>query len=1266
MNESKSPETIIGSVFERKPGASKKDFGAPRTTAGATPTGFPSVQHRSKSAFSRNREDSLRKGVGSSRSQAPPVPVSSAQRPLSAPLQAPPDQAPSSSSVMASDPEFFREQISRENEARIAGMTEDEIEDEKRQILERFGSRISGVLERARKNRMKKDTDGPRRANGASAPHPPPVDIEAAKQALQNLPEVPISPEERTTGRAQSPPPPALASVPGTRPSSRQSRRLRFAELEPQDVYVYESHPPSPKRSALALLPPTADDKDVVSLGTWSGKMSTSPMNVDEPTPNAEDSSASKAVDVDMASSEPQATERVGDGEDGPEEGTAEYIRRRYFPDLPANDPNLAWMSQSNGDPPDRGPSTSARFDLHGNPIPATVSSQLPTSLGLHHHAEGSNAGYTLDDIFLLSRSTVPAQRTIMFGVLAGIARHLSKLKEGKVVPHMDEFKGKEEELRKRIVAAGAEAINEKGGVGLSALEVVWECTVGWDRDLIAMGLEGIWLESVDGVAIRSLSLEFLLPSFADMLNQNLGAYPHEFLVQVLEIVQRLALENKRTAKEVVETDRLLSGIVRYFLLAPHFQSEGSHPPNPDAITLLISLSKTSSPFPAPLAATLMARSLNFYTTLGTYGLCTNVASTAMVHISRVGEYATSSPSASGALRAAWTRLAETWTTCAVDPHATTPPHDITWSRISAWGWHTDLLKQLDRLPADGRSHWATWGDIWGALATWLEGCKVNGVRGGEKERNDILQPIKASFEQSSRGSTIKAIASNADVLRNAVRLWLAMVPPHIEGSPESPPFDLPIDRISALAASLLSNPVWEVASKGSSEQAYFAVYLRHVSAMLSQYLFLSRRLPAMTRELTPLLKIIGEILRALPTEIEPQGKGAAAVLEPFVRDVVLGKVNDSESEVEDEEETNVEQEVKPRTRLGPLVLSPASIASTTTNMFISPSAGPKSRRHFSGLPLNRDWTLSAMDHLLHSGESPVFKQLPPNWDSDILNRFKLGSYAIDRNEAILGCMKVFMLEHGLEKESVTSTEEVFRDKTVEALMEGLLEPYRFGSSNKPEHPTADLEKVATRFLGTGTPFYQFYTDFVGLYDAISFSHPLFGLLLLPPISMQYAIDYRKLFWCDYPQILKTISIYPNQVLSSNLEEYLYPVEAEPQVIGSLLSAIVKNGAKEFLHLVALHHIAANIWNDLREEGVDGNFNEERGVKLLKAVVDQGDNETVYQVVKYWQCRGRDSIQVPPDCFNADESVLAMRKDWVERAVGIEYAERLGGLLSAN
>jgi hypothetical protein len=104
-----------------------------------------------------------------------------------------------------------------------------------------------------------------------------------------------------------------------------------------------------------------------------------------------------------------------------PEEGTTEYIRRRFFPDAPKDDPNLAWLQES----PQADSTSSLRFDLHGNLIPASKSLSLPTHLGLHHHAEGAHAGYTLDDIFLLSRSTVPAQRATMLGILARIAHHL-------------------------------------------------------------------------------------------------------------------------------------------------------------------------------------------------------------------------------------------------------------------------------------------------------------------------------------------------------------------------------------------------------------------------------------------------------------------------------------------------------------------------------------------------------------------------------------------------------------------------------------------------------------------------------------------------------------------------------------------------------------------------------------------------------------------------------------------------------------------------
>jgi RNA polymerase II-associated protein 1 len=62
-------------------------------------------------------------------------------------------------------------------------------------------------------------------------------------------------------------------SSPGSRPTtpSRAGRKLRFAEIAPSDVHVYESQPSSPKRKALLLPPPTESDKDVVSLGSVRG-----------------------------------------------------------------------------------------------------------------------------------------------------------------------------------------------------------------------------------------------------------------------------------------------------------------------------------------------------------------------------------------------------------------------------------------------------------------------------------------------------------------------------------------------------------------------------------------------------------------------------------------------------------------------------------------------------------------------------------------------------------------------------------------------------------------------------------------------------------------------------------------------------------------------------------------------------------------------------------------------------------------------------------
>ncbi|KAM3871245.1 RNA polymerase II-associated protein 1 [Diretmus argenteus] len=68
-----------------------------------------------------------------------------------------------------------------------------------------------------------------------------------------------------------------------------------------------------------------------------------------------------------------------------------------------------------------------ARFDFAGTLIPPTE--DLPTHLGLHHHGEEPElAGYSLQELFLLSRSQIIQQRSLALATLANI---LTKARAG-------------------------------------------------------------------------------------------------------------------------------------------------------------------------------------------------------------------------------------------------------------------------------------------------------------------------------------------------------------------------------------------------------------------------------------------------------------------------------------------------------------------------------------------------------------------------------------------------------------------------------------------------------------------------------------------------------------------------------------------------------------------------------------------------------------------------------------------------------------------
>ncbi|CCM05739.1 uncharacterized protein FIBRA_07971 [Fibroporia radiculosa] len=1269
------PVHLVGSILERKPRATPL---APSPKPASGKTGFPAVQHRSQSAFARSREQQKR--TPSARSQ-----------------QVPAVQNVHASALEAGNgnTDDWREQIDEENRRRVEAMSEEEREEERREILQRFGPSVSETLRKVRELREKKRLGSERRETEGTS-----VTNRGAPDGTFGQNVKLTSALTSSSGKPSRPSsPPSAMSRGGTRPSSRADRSVRFADITSKDIHVYESAPPSPRRRPLALPPPSDADGPTISLGEWAP---TSPsVRRREQGPFLPD-----------AQSPPQV-----------EEGTPEDIRRRFFPTALANDPSLAWMEPSSDSPAT--PST-LRFDLTGAPIPPDVSAVLPTHLGLHHHAEGVHAGYSLDELFLLSRSTVPAQRAAIIGVLAHIAR---RLKNGKTV----QLSGQDSDLRKRIMAAGIEALAERGSVGARAVEVLWECIVNWHGDVTS--IQSIELETLDGASeedpISTLPLEYILSQASSALA--IRALPGESLTQWLAILHRLGQHSNAIANSIVSTSGLVASVVQAFLLTPIPPSCDSPLPDPFALELLVTLALASrvnasallgpadallryvttlptvSSYPLHLAVALLTGTLRLYTAFASYGLYAHVATTAAEHFSQIGRYIASAECTSKQLRETWYELLAAWMVCARDPHRTTPSHDILWSQVVGWDWGEEVLETRRWLTAEDHTTWAA---IWRAEAAWLEGVRVNEPRSGQEARSTALGALQAGFQSgvekdvvershqmlgqlldSISGDSIRsprhkdlitlnATAGHASALAAVMRLWLSCLPPQLSEPPESPPFILPFSKLSSLCSQVTLHPIW--ASVFSSDVPYTLVFCRPLALLLSSYLELSRQIPGITQSVW-IAQAFSITLRLLPGDEEDAQRNLGYALDLITADFVNTRSWDVPAIIWEKGGMQIvkpflDSRLQPKEEIsvGPIWISPRSIAVASTQRLPPAQSLIPDARHNYPLPLAKDWLSAPIDSLLRSGDSDVFKSLPLSWDASESEVVRLslllakihreilcthGMHALipSREETLFTCMKVFMLEHGQQQND--STEEVFRDAIVGRLMDELVAPFAAGTTTmslqlpSPEIPAQNLESVAKRFLGPSTPFYQFYTDFVGLYDAISFAHPLFARLLLPPLSMRYSLDYRKYLWADYAHVLKTIRIPVDAVLTGSIGEYLWPVEGDAEVLGSYLRALIRGLLDGVLRFIAVHHIACNIWSDLNESVED-----DKGKKLLQTLVDQAGFDAIREVVCYRQVQAG-MVLVPPTCFAQVGDWKSMRLEFVKRTGGNSIYDRLKALL---
>lgn len=117
-------------------------------------------------------------------------------------------------------------------------------------------------------------------------------------------------------------------------------------------------------------------------------------------------------------------------------------LHEMFFPDLPKEIGKLEWMKPveegAESKPELLQEVSQLRFDFKGNLVPPTREIKSTTHSALHHHSQDPQlAGYTIPELARLSRSTFPQQRSISIQVLGRILYKIGKQTYYQLVPEI-------------------------------------------------------------------------------------------------------------------------------------------------------------------------------------------------------------------------------------------------------------------------------------------------------------------------------------------------------------------------------------------------------------------------------------------------------------------------------------------------------------------------------------------------------------------------------------------------------------------------------------------------------------------------------------------------------------------------------------------------------------------------------------------------------------------------------------------------------------
>eukprot|EP00741_Cyanophora_paradoxa_P009027 tig00001437_g8740.t1 len=380
---------LLKGVVERSPGAFEWRPPAPPSA------GFPRAAHRSQMPFPR------RAPAGATpRATTAPAPAT-----FATPAAAPPPPA------LAAPRDRERESIEEENRARLAAMSREEIEEARSEVLSKVDPAALAAI------RARRRGPGPSASAGAPAgPGPrdfavPPASLRPGVQDATERAKARMAASAAADGAGAGPAPPSRSALrpgcparpPEPRPWGRsraQGPRVRGPIPSPADSAAYGARLPRPAARSGAAPPPVGSESDSDSAASDDG--------AEAPRgriPSSRKRAAAAAAAASVAS---------------------DIILPAYEAD------KLAWMQDAEPSPAparegaeaDLGPVERWRFDFEGRPVPP--GQEPPSSSALYHHGEEPGAaGYTIEELYMLIRSSVPGQRAASLRTLAAILRRL-------------------------------------------------------------------------------------------------------------------------------------------------------------------------------------------------------------------------------------------------------------------------------------------------------------------------------------------------------------------------------------------------------------------------------------------------------------------------------------------------------------------------------------------------------------------------------------------------------------------------------------------------------------------------------------------------------------------------------------------------------------------------------------------------------------------------------------------------------------------------